>query len=319
MKKNEPLKRFLALLLCAAMIVTYMPSTAYALVTGNGSGETTVDEESPKTANDSSENAEAADKEDKAKETKNSISAQETAAGTEKSGSESQDGDETAAEPSKEEEPAGDTGADNYDENAPPAGKEDATEPAEDAKPADEQTEEPADVEEPTDEKEPEPGVEYPEQSFYEKVGGVQVYVDAPKAALPEGTTAKIEAVKASEVEDAVKAEMGKDVEVIKAVDITFYDKDGKEIEPLKRVSVKFVSKAFKKVEDAEVVHIDDNGEATKVADRFVDAEGKNVEFEVKDFSVYVVVDAGVNARLLVKFMNGETEIASMYVKEHDR
>ena len=35
MKKEKSLKRFLAFLLCAAMMVTYMPSTAFTFASGD--------------------------------------------------------------------------------------------------------------------------------------------------------------------------------------------------------------------------------------------------------------------------------------------
>ena len=46
----------------------------------------------------------------------------------------------------------------------------------------------------------------------------------------------------------------------------------------------------------------------------------QNVEFNFAagSFSVYVVVETGSDARVKVRFMNGETEVASIYVKESD-
>ena len=41
MKNNTTLKRFMALLLCAAMLITYMPSPVYTLATG-ATGEPSV-------------------------------------------------------------------------------------------------------------------------------------------------------------------------------------------------------------------------------------------------------------------------------------
>ena len=46
MKNNATLKRFLALLLCAAMMITYMPSPVYTLA-GEATGETSVATEEP--------------------------------------------------------------------------------------------------------------------------------------------------------------------------------------------------------------------------------------------------------------------------------
>jgi uncharacterized repeat protein (TIGR02543 family) len=48
------------------------------------------------------------------------------------------------------------------------------------------------------------------------------------------------------------------------------------------------------------------------------EVDGDTLSFETGSFSVYAVVGEGENARLVVKFMNGTTEIASMYVKKGD-
>ncbi|MBR3377586.1 MAG: InlB B-repeat-containing protein, partial [Mogibacterium sp.] len=288
MKRNDTLKRFLAFLLCVAMMITYMPSPVYTL----------ADEDADQPAVAQEESAPA--------ETK----AEDPAPATEPAEEPAAPADEPAPVTEKAETP------DVQDETAPTDDKESAEDAVE------ETTEDPEAAEVPEEEivEEPEEGVEYPAQSFSDTVGGVKVSVEAPEGALPEGTTAHFKAVPASAVEDAVKAEMGGNAEVVKAVDITFKNKDGKEIEPLKSISVKFVSREFKKIEDAAVVHIDD-GEATKVADGLVDTYGKTVEFDAKDFSIYVVVDSGDtqdDSRLHVIFKSGETEIASMYVKKGD-
>ena len=286
MKKNKTFKRFLAFLLCAAMIVTYMPTSVYTLA-----DET---EGAPAVEQQAKEESAPAPKVEKTEEP-----------------SKEADTPKEEAEPEKEE-PA------QTEATEPEPSAQEATDPAEDVTPADEATGEPVDEQT----KEPEPEVEYPEQSFDEALKGVHVYVDAPEGALPEGTRAEMAIVPVGDVEDAVKDAMGGDVQIIKAVDITFYYKDGdkpeEKIEPKKEVSVKFVSNEFKKVDEAAVVHIDDNGDATKVADKYVDAEGKNVEFEVKDFSIYAVVETGEDAILTVNFNNGNTVIATVYVKERD-
>ena len=49
MKKNSPFKRFLAFLLCAAMMVTYMPSSVYTLADANVDGPQAISQEAPKT------------------------------------------------------------------------------------------------------------------------------------------------------------------------------------------------------------------------------------------------------------------------------
>lgn len=160
----------------------------------------------------------------------------------------------------------------------------------------------------------------YPAASFVRNAGGMTVGIKAPEGALPEGASVEITPVDAGSVESAVKSEVGENVSVLKAVDISFFDKDGRPIEPKKRVSVQFVSDEFKSAADPMVVHIDDAGDAAKVADRFVDANGKSVGFEAKDFSIYVVVEGEVDpdARLNVNFYaaDGETLIAEMSITQ---
>jgi len=203
------------------------------------------------------------------------------------------------------------------------ADKQEATEPAEDAK-ATEPTEsteatKPADKDKTPAGEEKDAGkqdVKYPAASFSETVGDVKVNMSAPEGALPEGTTVEVKKVAASEIEKAVE-KLYEDAKVIKAVDITFKDKDGKEIEPNEKVSVTFESKAFAKLDDAAVVHINDDGKAEDVAKAKVDAKKKEASFKSDEFSVYAVIET-VTPRLTVKFMNGNTTIDTMYVKAAD-
>ena len=167
-----------------------------------------------------------------------------------------------------------------------------------------EQTEE---VEEEADDEE-----KYPAVSFTKSAGGVTVNISAPEGALPEGATVKVTAVSAGSVENAVEQLMGES-EVVKAVDITFHDKDGKEIEPKKNVSVTFTSNAFVGLNDARVVHIKDNGAAENVGGSSV--SGSKATFKSDDFSIYVIVegDPDPDARLFVNFHNADgSSIATM-------
>ena len=107
-------------------------------------------------------------------------------------------------------------------------------------------------------------------------------------------------------------------MKVVKALDITFTDKDGNEIEPKERVSVNFENSAFGKISDPKIYHIEDNGIAEKLADSKVGTYGDQVSISAKDFSIYVVVETGEDARVLVKFMNGNSPIQSMLVKKND-
>ena len=169
MKSNKSIRRFLAFLLCAAIIITYMPTPRMAFA-DDGSDDVAVVQEEPAPAPEP----------------------------------------ETVSEPAPAPEP----------EPAPGEDSEEAEEPAQGEEPAD--AEEPEEIIEETEEE-----ITYPAVSFEKEVNGMTVKINAPEGALPEGASVSVTTVAASEIEDAVKAKMGDEYEVIKAVDITFFDKDG--------------------------------------------------------------------------------------------
>ena len=338
--KNKPYKRFLAFLLCAAMLITYMPSTAFTFADEGSDDQQTVEEAKPaapaaekkvekkeeKKEEAKAEKAPAPATEEKVEAPAPEPKAEEPAETPKEEPAEKPEasGDETRAgpeetEPVKEqtdepaEEAAGEAVEETTEEVVEETGEEAVDETGEEV--VDEEALE--EEEEEGDEEDAEKEVTYPAQNFSGAAGNVSVFVEAPKGALPENSSAEFRAVTANSVEGAVKAEMGKNAEVVAAVDITFKDKDGKEIEPEKQVSVRFVSSEFNNVDDASVVHIEKNGEGSKLADSKVEASGSKVEFDAKDFSVYVVVETIV-PRLTVHFKNSDTEIASMIIKEAD-
>jgi len=172
-------------------------------------------------------------------------------------------------------------------------------------------------VTEPAEEEEAEG---YPAVSFKKTAGNMIVSISAPEGALPEGATVKVVSVKAAEIKDAVE-DMMENGRVVKAVDITFYDKEGKEIEPKKEVSVSFASEKFGDLNKPAVIHINDNGNAEKVEGAKVNTNTNKATFKSDEFSVYAVIDegeTGEDARLKVVFKNGDTTIATMYVKKSD-
>ena len=152
-------------------------------------------------------------------------------------------------------------------------------------------------------------------KTFTGSANSVNVKVVAQPGTFPEGTTMEVTSVDKKDVEDAVEAIVKDNVYDMKAVDISFYA-DGKEVEPLIDVNVELTTSAMNNKEDLNVVHIQDSGKI-EVMD-LTNASKTTAEFKAESFSVYVVVDSGNDARLLVKFMNGSSEIASMYVKDGD-
>ena len=267
MKKNSTFKRFLAFLLCAAMMVTYMPSSVYTLADEATDDTAVVEQEQtaePEAAAETnveepSDDAEAAKEESPAAETtavEEPSNDAETA--VEESASETEEPQAESA-PAEESSEKADQEQDNDASEAPSVDESDET--VDPAEPAD--TEEPAVTEEETQEEEPveEEEVKYPAQDFEGSASGVDVTVHAPKGALPEGTTMKVSSVgifQMAQVKSAVKDEMGNNAKVVKAVDITFYDADGNEIEPEEALSVSFNSAKFADKDDLSVVHIDD-------------------------------------------------------------
>ena len=223
-----------------------------------------------------------------------------------------------APEPSTSSDSSGSSGSSDSSDATEPT---EATEASDDSDGASDDAntdaEDPTTVEEETvvDEEALEEEEEYPAVSFTKEANGMTIHISAPEGALPEGADVKVVAVPVGSIENAVE-NLIENSEVVKAVDITFYDKDGGKIEPKKDVSVTFTSSAFNELNDAKVVHIQDNGKA-EMADN-ENVSGSKATFKTDEFSVYAIVDAGEDARLKVIFKNGETEVASMYVKKGD-
>ena len=143
-----------------------------------------------------------------------------------------------------------------------------------------------------------------------------RVYVYAPEGAFPEGTTVEIKAVRLGRTQIAtVAGAVEETVADYVAYDITFYDVDGVEAQPAKPVTVNIEPKKMAEPENLQVVHMEDSKTAAVVE---AEATDEGLLFDAEHFSVYVVVATGTNARALVKFVNGETEVASMYVKSGD-
>ena len=279
--------------------------------------------------------APAAETEAPSKETEAETPAKETEAETpaketEEPATESEDPTEPAkedpTEPAKEDptEPAKEDPTEPAKEDPTEPAKEDPTEPAKEdpTEPAKEDPTEPAkeDPAEPAKEDPTEPAQE-PEapqpKSFTSYVGKLRVVVRDDNGALPMGTRMKVKEV---DVEDLINAAMDGNVKIITAVDISFWYED-EEIEPTGPVSVDI--RAAEKAEDidnVQVLHIDDDNNVTEVED-VTAKQGKSnltTQFETDEFSIYVVVETGDDARIKVIFMNGDSEIDSMYVKDGD-
>ena len=180
--KYKYLKRFLALVLSAAIIITYMPTSLMAYASDETNAPATTEQA--------------------AKETK----AEETTAPEAKKTTAPETADQQNAAPAANEEAAPESSA--SEEAAPEAEAEPET-PAE--------TPEKAEAEEAVPEEET-----FPAQSFNANKGGVKVLVKAPKGALPEGTEMVVTPANTKAVEQAVSNAVDGEVTGFKAVDITF-------------------------------------------------------------------------------------------------
>ncbi|WP_408072125.1 InlB B-repeat-containing protein [Butyrivibrio sp. JL13D10] len=162
--------------------------------------------------------------------------------------------------------------------------------------------------------------------------GGLIVSISAEEGIFPKDTEVSITGISDDQAITTAQGKLGEDVKAAKGVDITF-NYEGKEIQPADDRYVHVELKLDEVLEgdsftvlhdhdgDVETINADiktedanqDAGDDTKIA--------TEVSFDSNQFSVYIVVSEGEedeNARLNVKFVNGETEIASVYVKKND-
>ncbi|MBQ3620804.1 MAG: hypothetical protein II940_03920, partial [Methanosarcinaceae archaeon] len=165
--------------------------------------------------------------------------------------------------------------------------------------------------------------VTMPPVQFSARCGDTYVIVDAPAGAFPAGTRMVVSPVETSQVSDAVNKAIEGNVgqENMLAVDITFLcviDGVEKEIEPALPINVSIQNDLVRKNNGTKVFHLNDAGDATMV-DSSSDINAGLTSFESDAFSIYVVVNEGEDARLLVHFAQPDgSEIASMYVKKDD-
>ncbi len=147
--------------------------------------------------------------------------------------------------------------------------------------------------------------------TFRGSANSVNVTVKAAPGTFPEGTTMSVTGVSASSIMNKVEQTVDGEVEKIKAVDITFHDRDGKKIQPLKAVNVKLSTKAFDEdAEQLEVIHIS-GGKADVVSDVNAGGSTATASFSANSFSIYAVVETGTedaNARLIYRFYHGSEQ-----------
>ncbi|WP_026490158.1 InlB B-repeat-containing protein, partial [Butyrivibrio sp. XBB1001] len=151
--------------------------------------------------------------------------------------------------------------------------------------------------------------------------GGLIVSVQAEEGLFPAGTELKISAISDEQAVATAEETLGKEVNKAKGVDISFVF-EGNEIQPAnnKYVHVKLDIEETIATENLTVLH--DHGDDVEKIDASVSSNSQGnaeaVEFDSNQFSVFIVVEEGTDARLAVKFMNGNAEIVTLNVKEND-
>lgn len=300
MKKS--IKRWLALLLAVAMIVTSGAFTNLTYLRATDGEETveaqveepkaeTQEKEKEKTEKVTVEQAEPEQPAPEVKEEKKEETAPQEEASQEETKEESSNKEETPSAEVKEEQET--VSEEKTEESAPAASEETATVDAQGEKT--EETAGEVTAEAPAEETETSEEstakteeVKYPAVSFEEKASnGVRVKVEAPEGAFPEGTTIKVKAVsdeKAMSIYEQTLPENQRAVDA-KGVDITFYNAEGEEIQPKKEIKVSLKCEALEG-ENFSVVHEKDNGDAEVMTK---DATATGATFGATSFSVYTM------------------------------
>ena len=311
MKNNKTLKRFLAFLLSAAMLVTYMPSPVFTLADESA--------DSPEVAADNGDSGSEAKKEAPKKSPAPAAAPAEQAepapAPEPEAPAEPKESQvEEAKEPETPETRAGPSDDSDVAEEANEEANEEAIEETSEEASEEAVLEDEEVVEEEADEEEKEDEDKLNEKTltFTGNANSVNVRVVAQPGTFPEGTTMKVVSVSKGAVRDAVEDALD-DVNDFRAVDITFYA-DGKEVQPKKNVSVKLTTYAFDSDEDLSVVHIENSGAAEVMG--LTSASDTAAQFRSDSFSIYVVVETGEDARLIVNFKRADGSTATMMINE---
>ena len=163
--------------------------------------------------------------------------------------------------------------------------------------------------------------------SYSESATGFSVEVSAPAGALPLGTEMVVDRlVDLSSVQNAVDRAENLNGSVQLAADISFW-LNGEEIEPAEgtKLFVRMSAPEIEGIADPIVIHVPDGENAVPEIVEQMSADddlvlADAVSFEASEFSVYAIIKGSTddNARLKIVFMNGETQMAEMYLKKAD-
>ena len=154
---------------------------------------------------------------------------------------------------------------------------------------------------------------------FYGEAGDSIVYVEASYDAFPEGTTMEVkEVILNSEQYDSINDQIkDKEVKVLKALDITFRDRDNNEIEPKdnSKVKVSITDKELSELDNAFVAHIDDKEDSPSIIE---DVETKQEDVEVltntEEITEIVENNDSIDEITVDNTVTFETDSFSLYV-----
>lgn len=165
---------------------------------------------------------------------------------------------------------------------------------------------------------------EYPAQTFTGVTpdGMISVEVNAPEGALPKDASMRVENVNSDAIKGLVESVIDGEADTISAVNVIFTDAEGHEVEPLVEIIVNIKMVDFEAADSYQLVHIDQANHPDKIADeKIISINNTEATFATDVFSVYAVIGQEgpeANYRMTVNFYNGNTLIATMYVKNSD-
>ncbi|MBQ6386167.1 MAG: Cna B-type domain-containing protein [Lachnospiraceae bacterium] len=149
----------------------------------------------------------------------------------------------------------------------------------------------------------------FPAQFFEAHTDHVSVRVDAEEGALPAGVTMEVTEVTDEDTIDSVRDAAldhagNAEVQVVRAVDISFVTEQGEKAEPLFPVRVFLTSDLVEKSENPVVVHMDDEGETEVVElleepDLHEELAADQIAFDSERFSVYAIVGTVIETTIL--------------------
>ena len=147
--------------------------------------------------------------------------------------------------------------------------------------------------------------------AFEETVGSLQVRIQAPDGAFPEGTTVRVTAIEDEDVLSLVTRPVEGEILQVMAVDISFFDAEGNEIEPALPIQVEMIpvenpenteptASAPEQAQIQTVVHLDGEGNTTVVEQKEAEpTETGAADFSADSFSVYALIYSVIEKTVL--------------------